>query len=195
MNCRKISNKKNIIMLIIAIILFTISIVQLLYRVLHDKVNAWPKSSWDGVFLGLGIISFFGVVIYISQIHNIIKINEQLSSLPYNFDYEKELSTFVIIGRPSQKAKNDAIHFNKYSEWKNYINNSYKDLYKNEDFFRYLVRLYRIQVLYTDYLMKLYFPIIMSVISFYWTANNLPAAKRITSLFITMMFLMFFSFI
>ncbi|MCR5368068.1 hypothetical protein [Eubacterium sp.] len=162
-------------------------------------VKKWPADVWDMSFFSLGLIGVVCSIIQILNILNIRSINEHLKKLPYNFDYQKELSTYLIIGKNNPKKKNDAIEYKTYGEWKRgilssdaYIN-SLKDNNK-ENFFRYMVNLYRIQSQFESMLNTIFMPIIIAVVSFYWEFGAFSDIQKVISMFITMMFLMGFMF-
>ncbi len=71
--------------------------------------------------------------------YRIIKAkNDKLDNieLPYLFDYEKELSTYEMIGRENakkktaknKKLKNNADYYEKYTEWKEHIKKDYLEI-------------------------------------------------------------------
>ena len=85
--------------------------------------------------------------------------------MPYNFDYQKELSTYTIIGKDNKKNKNGAMKFSKYSEWKQYILTNYAEQMKNDDFYRFLKRELRKKKDYVNLLITVVTPIEITILS------------------------------
>ena len=90
--------------------------------------------------------------------------------------------------------KADVIRFKKYSMWKDYVSQIGSDNYFNDntDFFRYLVMLYRNQLLYINLLLSLYLPIMMAILTCYWNVSGISGIQRFICVLITMFFLMVF---
>lgn len=133
---RQLSNKVNIRKMIGSMIALVICLVEVLVRVLYFKVS-WPKIILDVFVLVIAIIFLIVMVFSISDYWIVKSTNEALRKLPYGFDYQKELSTYKIIGSDSKKEKNGAQRFAKYSEWKEYLDDKYSEHKECDDFYRF----------------------------------------------------------
>ncbi len=108
----KKSNGKNIVLIIISIMIIFACLVDIFYVKPEGTKLVW-RNSLEVIL----IILFGGLLIW--NIINLVR-NKRISKLqknmPYNFDYQKELSTYTIIGKDNKKIKNGAMKFSKYSE-------------------------------------------------------------------------------
>lgn len=88
----------------------------------------------------LGVIGILLILIGIVNIVSNIETNKYLKNTPYSLDYQKEISTYTIIGKDKKKPKNGALKFYKYSEWKDYIEKTFKDRSENIHLFKKINR-------------------------------------------------------
>lgn len=145
---RQLSNKKNLILIMVSIGVLIIGVVGICWRVRVDN-NKWLESWWGSISL---IIAGFSALIMLYGIGNYRsykKINIQLCNLPYAFDYQKELFQHEKIGcnKEKTKSKYDGNVFSLYSEWKEYLLKNYENIFENEtnrmNFYRYINKTYR----------------------------------------------------
>ncbi len=102
------------------------------------------RGNIKNIFVGVMILLFGLWVIYINvdgiKQHN--KIILILGGEPYLFDYHKELKVYKKIGVALNN--DDAKSFEKYTQWKEYVQKKYSNLKNNEDFYRFLNKKLRI---------------------------------------------------
>lgn len=157
----KKSSGKSIVLIIISIIAILVCLVDIFCVKPEGTKLAW-RSSLEVIL----IILFGGLLIW--NIINLVR-NKRISKLqknmPYNFDYQKELSTYTIIGKDNKKTKNGAMKFSKYSEWKQYILANYAEQMKNDDFYRFLKRELRKKKDYVNLLITVVTPIEITILS------------------------------
>ena len=119
----------------------------------------WINSKHRG---SIPILVSLGVLSLLEGICNIFIIrseNNYLKAPNYNFDYDKELRTYTYVGKNVKKPKDNAQLYEKYSDWKNHLNNDYEDLMSNDDFYRYLTRKIRNDELYLEVIKTLSIPV------------------------------------
>lgn len=68
------------------------------------------------------------------------KLNKTLGGLAYNFDCNKEYKIYKSIGC---LKKTNLLYFEKYMEWKKYVEEQYGTLINNENFYRFINKKYR----------------------------------------------------
>ena len=102
---------------------------------IDDKIYCYFVST---VFIILGLLLLW---LGVKALHNDRKLNKKLGGMAYKFDYEKEFKIYKTIGRVEKKQ--EKIHFEKYMEWKAYVEQQYIKLINNENFYRYINREYR----------------------------------------------------
>lgn len=171
MEVRKISNIKNIICSVIGGVMLFICGVSILVSIFFEK-RKWPSQSCDIFFLLLGVIGILLILIGIVNIVSNIEINKYLKNPPYGLDYQKEISTYVIIGKDKKKPKNGALKFHKYSEWKGYIEKSFKNIIDDEDAYRYMIRRLRNKESYKELIISAAIPIEVGMFSMFYSAGN-----------------------
>lgn len=103
---------------------------------------AWSKKynyrKYRSIFYEYGATAawFFEIYINIYEIKQQNKIILILGGKPYLFDYNKEVRIYNKIGVALND--DDLGTFEKYSQWKEYIQKKYSNLKNNEDFYRFL---------------------------------------------------------
>ena len=98
MEVRQISNRKNKICLRVGIGMCIISAIEMLLIKFYFK-SKWTGRNVDLFFLLLGIIGILMILIAGVNIVSNIGINKYLKNSPYGIDYQKEISTYKIIGK------------------------------------------------------------------------------------------------
>ena len=139
-NIRSVPNKRNMQRIKISFLVFIVCVARLVRIVCFKRAGLTR-----GVYylLGMGSVSLLVLVFNILNFWKVKSTNELLTRLPYGFDYQKEFSTYQIIGKRKRKAKNGAIRFSKYSEWKEYLDGRYLNHKECDDFYRFPKRLLR----------------------------------------------------
>lgn len=173
MEVRKISNTKNIICLVIGCGMLFICVISILVGIFFEK-RKWLSQSSDLFFLLLGVIGILLILTGIVNIVSNIETNKYLKNTPYSLDYQKEISTYTIIGKDKKKPKNGALKFYKYSEWKDYIEKTFKDIIDDEDAYRYMIRRLRNKESYKELIISAVIPIEKTVFRhcFYMLRRN-----------------------
>ncbi len=171
MEVRKISNTKNIICLVIGGGMLFICVISILVGIFFEK-RKWLSQSSDLFFLLLGVIGILLILTGIVNIVSNIETNKYLKNTPYSLDYQKEISTYTIIGKDKKKPKNGALKFYKYSEWKDYIEKTFKDIIDVEDAYRYMIRRLRNKESYKELIISAVIPIEVGMFSTFYSAGN-----------------------
>lgn len=104
MEVRQISNRKNKICLCVGIGKCIISVIEMLLIKFYFK-SKWLGQKVDLFFLWLGIIGILMILIAGVNIVSNIEINKYLKNSAYGIDYQKEISTYKIIGKNKKKLK------------------------------------------------------------------------------------------
>lgn len=187
---RQISNRKNKICLILGLgMLFTSSIAMLL-SVFYKK-RKWPSQNYDLLFLLLGIVGLLLMLIGIVNIVSNNEINEYLKNPAYGLDYEKEFSTYKIIGKDKKKTKNGALEFHKYSEWKKHIENTFKSIIDDEDAYRFMIRRLRSKENYKDLIISAVIPVEVGMFTVFYSAGiDVSEIGTILSILVSAIFLL-----
>jgi membrane protein YdbS with pleckstrin-like domain len=134
----KTLKKTNYRWLTFGFFMFVVSLMEVLIRKIWLK-QEWPSKDPDTIFLALGLIGLFWLII---SIVNIIKEkgkNMDSEIHEYGIDYQKQLSTYKIIGIEKGKVKNGALKFQKYSEWKEYLGKEFANIVDNENAYHFMV--------------------------------------------------------
>lgn len=155
MEVRQISNRKNKICFCVGFCMCIISTIEMLLIKFYFK-SKWPGQNIDLFFLLLGIIGFLMILIAGVNIVSNIGINKYLKNSAYGIDYQKEISTYKIIGKNKKKIKNGALEFEKYSDWKEYIEKTFEAIIDNEDAYRFMIRRLRNKESYKEIFYDLY---------------------------------------
>lgn len=182
---RQISNKINIIKIIVSSIIWVLCLLGVLCY----------KDYYPNIILVLTIIFLIVLVFSVLDYWIVKNTNEVLKNLPYGFDYQNELYIYSIIGRNSKKPKNGVQKFSKYSDWKKYLEKEYSMHMKCDDFYRFLKRMLRNKKNYRDLLTIIVVPIEIAFLTIFYGANKTMSEIEITlSLFIlTLFFVLFLS--
>ena len=196
MKNNKRSYLKNVIVLVVSICAFATMVITYACNGMKSDDSKWPNNMLDTFLVFVGVIGFFLIFYESILIHHIKKRNDSIKLLPYNFDYQREYEIYVDIGNKKNRNIDKEVVINKYSEWEKYIrgSNYYSAYVKNEDFFRFLVRSYRDQAFFVDMIIKLYLPITIAILTFYWNINTISGMKKGIGIILTMMFLMVYTY-
>ncbi len=186
---RQKSNKGNIIMLFIGGFFFMGGIIEALLTILVVK-REWPGNWIDLLSFilcyGGGILALVSAI----RIKDIIEINKDLKDLAYGIDYQKELSTYSIIGRKDKKARNGAISFNKYSEWIEYVKNEFSEIVNCENAYRFMMRRLRNIENYKELLLFASVPIEVGTITILYSAGiGISGLSAIVSIIVSSVFI------
>lgn len=170
MEVRQISNRKNKICLCVGIGMCIISVIEMLLIKFYFK-SKWPGQNVDLFFLWLGIIGILMILIAGVNIVSNIEINKYLKNSAYGIDYQKEISTYKIIGKNKKKIKNGALKFEKYSAWKEYIEKTFEAIIDNEDAYRFMVRRLRNKESYKELITSAVIPIEIGMLTVFYSAG------------------------
>lgn len=170
MEGRKLSYRKNIVMLLISVIMILACVTDCLVSKVYFQ-RKWPSQSLDLLFLLLGIVGIIVVVLDIVNIIGNFRINKFLKNPAYGLDYQKEFSTYKIIGKEKAKVKNEALQFHKYSEWRDYLKNNYERIINNEDAYRFMVRRLRGQESYKELLLSALVPVEIGIFTVFYSVG------------------------
>lgn len=127
------------------------------------------------LYVSLIIFGLFFVIWGCSECRRIKNQNIRLKNSPYGFDFEKELSSYNIIGNEDCKKSDDIPFYKNYIEWKTHICNKYNYLSLNENFYRFLKREQRYYSSYVDIIKTVLAPIEISLVASLFSDNNNPA--------------------
>lgn len=138
---KKYSYKGEVTLIIFAVV--TIIIGGLLLALCIYESDNIKDDKLYCYFVSIVLIIFGLLLLWLGvyAIHNDRKLNKKLGGMAYKFDYEKEFKIYKTIGRVEKKQ--EKIHFEKYMEWKAYVEQQYIKLINNENFYRYINREYR----------------------------------------------------
>ena len=166
---REISNRNNIILLIIGIVLILVAGGALLCKRIIMQENSGMDKNLLWVLFSIGL--FIIVVAIMLRILN-NQTNDYLKNLPYSFDYEKELSTYLIVGKEKVKKKNGAENYKNYSEWKEHVCEQRKTGDINIDnYYHFMIRMFRSRKVYAKLVMSLVMPIEIAFLSIIFGNN------------------------
>lgn len=193
MKARQISNKKNIILLLVGIVMASVCFIVTRINILDGK-GKWLIGCIKAVVLVLGIVGLILIVINIIKVLGNIKINKDLNNLAYGFDYQKEFSTYRIVGRDKAKAKNEANKFHKYSEWRGDIENRFEKIINDEDAYHFMVRIYRDKESFKDLFMSVLIPLDVAIFTvLYSDGVNISETARVITIIIIIAILIVFA--
>lgn len=157
---RTVSYKKGIWFTIIGSVLITVISIIYYFKTCISEAAIMKNIILSLLFLG-------GVILLATGIGEILKThgtNKRLACLDYDFDLEKELTTYSLIGIKKGKCKNGAEHYGKYSEWKEHIEVEYENQGRQDDFYRYLIRETRYSQLEVELIIALLIPVEIAII-------------------------------
>jgi hypothetical protein len=190
MEVRQISNRKNKICLRVGIGMCIISAIEMLLIKFYFK-SKWTGRNVDLFFLLLGIIGILMILIAGVNIVSNIGINKYLKNSPYGIDYQKEISTYKIIGKNKKKIKNGALEFEKYSAWKEYIEKKFEAIIDNEDAYRFMVRRLRNKESYKELITSSVIPIEIGMLTvFYSIGIDISKIGTILPILVSAIFLL-----
>lgn len=193
MKTRQISNKKNIILLLVGIVMASVCFIVTRINILHEK-GEWLTGCIKTVVLVLGIVGLILIVINIINVLGNIKINKDLNNLAYGFDYQKEFSTYRIVGRDKAKAKNEAKKFHKYSEWRRDVENRFEKIINDEDAYHFMVRIYRDKESFKDLFMSVLIPLDVAIFTvLYSNGVNISETASVITIIIIIAILIVFA--
>lgn len=169
-NQRKVSNTRNIITAVVS----AATVIVIGWILLcHKDVLMHKLLGIDGqqIALFLALAALIILSFSIAKCYSVSKINKRLKNLPYRFDYEKELSTYKVIGT-EKKLKNNAQRYLTYSEWKEYLYKKYKEQINYENFYRFVNQSRRAKKEEKALIQSLVIPLEITIISVYFNINN-----------------------
>lgn len=167
---RKVSNTRNIITAVVSVI--ALIVIGLIY-LLQKNVLMHKLLGIDGqlIALFLALVALIILSFSIAKCYSVSKINKRLKNLPYRFDYEKELSTYKVIGT-EKKLKNNAQRCLTYSDWKEHLYEEYKKQINCDNFYRFVNQSRRAKKEEKYLIQSLVIPLEITIISVYFNINN-----------------------
>lgn len=187
---RQLSNKCNIVLLAIGIVCMIIAGVIL---VMNHNPSINIQINADVIIKLLRILLLIGFVITVFSIVLIkltIQANKYLKKLPYSFDYEKELETYVIVGKEKRMTKKGAEYYNNYSEWEEHVRANTIDV--NDNFYHFLIRMLRNKKASEKLMISLVIPIEIALLSNGF-CDNVENCKIYETLLLTIFLVVFFT--
>ena len=140
------------------------------------------------MFIGF-VITVFGIVL----IKLNIQANKYLKNPPYSFDYEKELETYVIVGKEKRMTKKGAEYYKNYSEWEEHVRaNTIDGKTNNDNFYHYLIRMLRNKKTSEKLMISLVIPIEIALLSNDF-CDNVENCKIYGTLLSTIFLVVFFT--
>lgn len=188
---RKVSNKKNIIKIIMGFLLLILAGIEIIVTVLALK-KEWMTNLLDTltivVIITGAIILLFGIIDFVF----VNKENEYLRNLPYRFDYVAEAESYKMIGK-KKKGKFEFAYYEKFSLWKSYIEQEYANRKNNVDFYRFLNRKLRGKKDEKELMLNLMIPFDITVLTVFFTVKpTMSEIEMIISLIGLSLFLVIF---
>lgn len=188
---RMVSNKKNIVKIIIGSVLLILAGIEIGVTVLVLKKD-WMTNLLDALAVAAiisgAIILLFGIIDFVF----VKRENEYLRKLPYRFDYVAELESYKMIGK-KKKEKFSFAYYEKFSLWKSYIGQKYKNRKNNEDFYRFLNRKLRGKRDEKELMLNLMIPFDITVLTVFFTVKpTMSEIEMIISLIGLSLFLVIF---
>lgn len=188
---RKISNRKNIIKIIMGIVLLILAGIEIIVTVLVLKKD-WMTNLLDTLavvaIISGAIILLFGIIDFVF----VKKENEYLRNLPYRFDYVAESESYKMIGK-KKKEKFEFAYYERFSLWKSYIEQEYDNRKNNEDFYRFLNRKLRGKRDEKELMLNLMIPFDITVLTVFFTVKpTMSEIEMIISLIGLSLFLVIF---
>lgn len=188
---RMVSNKKNIVKIIIGSVLLILAGIEIGVTVLVLKKD-WMTNLLDALAVAAiisgAIILLFGIIDFVF----VKRENEYLRKLPYRFDYVAELESYKMIGK-KKKEKFSFAYYEKFSLWKSYIEQKYKNKKNNEDFYRFLNRKLRGKRDEKELMLNLMIPFDITVLTVFFTVKpTMSEIEMIISLIGLSLFLVIF---
>jgi hypothetical protein len=170
MGTRQISNKRNIICVIVGVVMILISSIEIMLSILHEK-RKWPDQNIDLLFLLLGIAGIILIIFSIVNINSNIEMNKCLKNFAYGLDFQKEFSTYKIIGKKKKVKSGTIKKYNKYSEWKKHVEETFGTIKNNEDAYRFMVRELRSKESYKELIIAVVIPVEVGMFSVFYSAG------------------------
>lgn len=171
-----LSSTNYIIYMLLSIVLIIVCLLRIFFSKAFDNTKFPEKIAI--------IVLVISIVIFIVSINGFIstkRINANLKNLPYKFDYSKEYATYHAIGRNITKVKNGGIKFDKYTEWKDYINTKFIKQKNNEDFFRFMNRIIRQKDRDIYIFEKILIPVEIAIVSILFGTGNMKDSTDLIS--------------
>lgn len=109
----------------------------------------------------------------------------------YNFDYDYEYKLYASIGKYSNREGKRKLFFSRYSEWKNYLEQTYTKQKDYDDFYRFLRKELRFRRSLRDITKTSIIPTELVVFTSYFSINE--NYNIISACIITLMILILFS--
>ncbi len=156
---RQKSNVKNVVKSAIGIIILIVTAI-LVFR--YGIENIVGSISIFSLMIGI-LILLWGV----SDYYTIWKENKDLEKLPYKFDIDYELKIYTSIGNIVNKDMDNKIvpEIITYSAWSKHIRDNYKELFKGEDFKRYLIDKKRSASIWVDDIKTFLIPVELAIVA------------------------------
>lgn len=136
--------------------------------VVKKSVDGRWKILEYGILKYVVVIGIVLIVLNIYLIENAKKINKLSKNLEYKFYYKDELKDYHLLGKNTKKEKK----YNKYSEWKNGVQNKYSEQMNSDDFYRFLNKILRNKTDTKDMLEIVVIPLEFTVMTIYMDINN-----------------------
>lgn len=138
---KKYPYKDGVISIIGASITIIVGLLTLLTCIYESDIIINNKLYIYFVSIVLIIYGLLWLWIGFKAINSNRELNKKLGGMAYKFDYKKELKKYKVIGR--MEKQKEVYYFEKYMEWKVYVEQQYSTLINNENFYRFLNREYR----------------------------------------------------
>lgn len=138
---KKYPYKDGVISIIGASITIIVGLLTLLTCIYESDIIINNKLYFYFVSIVLIIYGLLWLWIGFKAINSNRELNKKLGGMAYKFDYKKELKKYKVIGR--MEKQKEVYYFEKYMEWKVYVEQQYSTLINNENFYRFLNREYR----------------------------------------------------
>lgn len=161
-----VSIKKYIIFIIFGAILEII--VFLVWLCTKNNIDGRLKILRDDISKAMVVIGIVLIALNIYLIINANKINKLSKNLEYNFCYKDELKDYHLFGKNTKEEKK----YNKYSEWKDGIQNKYYEQINCEDFYRFLNKILRNKTDTKDMFEIVVIPLEFTVMTIYMDIYN-----------------------
>lgn len=184
MRIREISNKKNVVKIILGVGLLLLAGIVICVTIFVMKSN-WMTNFIHVISLLVIMAGFLLLIIGIFGLISVKKENEYLRNLPYKFDHAAEYESHKKIGR-KKKKKTEFTYFEKYSSWKSYIEKQYDDRKDNEDFYRFMNRKYRGKKSEKELMLNIMIPLDITLITIFFTVKPVVNEMELVILVIGM---------
>ena len=179
----KHSNKHNIIGLVISLSVFIAGNAISFFPGIYENIPGIARIEKHIFVFLLYWTCLIVIVVFILNIISTCRFNKYSSTLYYDFDYDKELKAYINIRANTKKSNNE------YSDWKDAITAKYVPQKENENFYRYLNRIYRQKMLYKEVLNIVLVPCMIGIIPSVEYLNSQNAFSKFISTLVIICFL------